>query len=69
MRPHGWPEQLIDSLADSGGGEYDIETWVWLNDSLHALMGCPVDMDECWSYHPAEINKLRLPLIAVFVSF
>lgn len=67
VRPHSWPDQRIDSLADPGAGEDNIETWVWLNDSLHALKGCPTGMDEYWSYCPAEINKLCVPLIAVFV--
>lgn len=58
-----------DSLADPGAGEYNIETWVWFNDSLHALKGCPADMEEYWSYRPEEINKLCVSLIAVFLPF
>lgn len=32
-------------------------------------MGCSANIDEYWSYSPAEINKVCLPLIAVFVPF
>lgn len=73
MCPHGCTEPHIDSLDDSSAiaasSGTNVKTCMSLNDILHALMGCPAGIDEYWSYSPTEINKVCLPLIAVFVPF
>lgn len=73
VRVHGSTEPHIDSSDDSRAiaatwGSH-VKICMSFNAILRALTGCPTGIDEYWSYSPAEINKVCLPLIAVFMPF